>query len=211
VSLVRRRLVVLENGGMAGATAAPLRLGEGDREELTRLVRSSTAEARLVQRARIVLLAAEGVSNAAIAEQVGVDADTVTKWRGRYQRGGVAGLGDAARSGRPRTLDQATIVAATLRPPPKSLGVTHWSSRLLAARLKIGNSTVAKAWRAYGIQPWRAGSFRFSTDPELEAKVVDVVGLYLDPPETPWCCAWTRSPRSRHWNAPHRSCRCSRT
>jgi transposase len=70
-----------------------------------------------------------------------------------------------------------------LRPPPKSLGVTHWSTRLLGTRLKVGNSTIAKAWRAYGIQPWRSGSFRFSTDPELEAKVVDVVGLYLDPPE----------------------------
>jgi transposase len=168
---------------MAGAVAAPLPLREGDREELTRLVRSSTAEARLVLRARIVLLAAEGVSNAAIGEQVGVDADTVTKWRGRYRRGGIGALGDAARSGRPRTLDQAAIIAETLKPPPKSLGVTHWSSRLLGARLKIGNSTVAKAWRAYGIQPWRSGSFRFSTDPQLETKVVDVVGLYLDPPE----------------------------
>jgi transposase len=90
-----------------------------------RLVRSSTAEARLVQRARIVLLAAEGVSNAAIGQQVGVDADTVTKWRGRYRRGGIAALDDASRSGRPRTLDQAAIIAATLKPPPKSLGVTH--------------------------------------------------------------------------------------
>jgi transposase len=176
-------LVVLENGVVVGAVAAPLQLREGDREELTRLVRSSTAEARLVQRARIVLLAADGVSNAAIAERVGVDTDTVTKWRGRYRRGGIAALGDAARSGRPRTLDQVTIIAETLKPPPKSLGVTHWSSRLLGDRLKVGNSTIAKAWRAYGIQPWRTGSFRFSTDPQLEAKVVDVVGLYLDPPE----------------------------
>ena len=183
MSLVRRFLCVLENGVVAGAVAAPLQLREGDREELTRLVRSSTAEARLVQRARIVLLAADGMSNVAIAQRVGVDADTVTKWRGCYRRGGFAALGDAARQGRPRTLDQAAIVAATLKPPPKSLGVTHWSSRLLGDRLKVGNSTIAKAWRAYGIQPWRTGSFRFSTDPMLEAKVVDVVGLYLDQPE----------------------------
>jgi transposase len=75
------------------------------------------------------------------------------------------------------------VVAATLTPPPKKLGVTHWSSRLLATRLGIGNATVARAWRDYGIQPWRAETFKFSTDPELVAKVTDVVGLYLAPPE----------------------------
>jgi transposase len=168
---------------MAGVTAARLRLREGDREELERLVRSTSAAAGLVRRARIVLLAADGVSNAQVAERVGVDVDTVTKWRRRYQRAGLPALADAPRSGRPGTVDQHAIITATLRPPAKSLGITHWSTRALAARLKIGNSTVAKAWRAYGIQPWRTGSFRFSTDPQLEAKVVDVVGLYLDPPE----------------------------
>lgn len=74
-------------------------------------------------------------------------------------------------------------MTATLTPPPKKLGVTHWSTRLLAKRLKISDATVAKAWRDYGIQPWRSTSFRFSTDPQLEAKVVDVVGLYLNPPQ----------------------------
>jgi hypothetical protein len=74
-------------------------------------------------------------------------------------------------------------VAATLRPPSKKLGVTHWSSRLLANRLGIDHSTVAKAWREYGMAPWREETFKFSTDPELVAKVVDVVGLYLAPPE----------------------------
>ena len=75
------------------------------------------------------------------------------------------------------------IVTATLMPPPKKCGVTHWSTRLLARHLGISDATVAKAWRDYGVQPWRSESFRFSTDPELVAKVVDVVGLYLDPPE----------------------------
>ena len=74
-------------------------------------------------------------------------------------------------------------MAATLKPPPKKLGVTHWSSRLLAAQLGIGNATVARAWREYGVAPWRAETFKFSTDPELVAKVTDVVGLYLAPPE----------------------------
>jgi hypothetical protein len=75
------------------------------------------------------------------------------------------------------------VIAVSLRPPPRKYGVTHWSSRLLARHLKISDHAVAAIWREAGIQPWRATSFRFSTDPELEAKVIDVVGLYLDPPE----------------------------
>jgi transposase len=107
----------------------------------------------------------------------------VSLWRSRYERSGIAGLDDEPRPGRPRVVDHEAIIAATLTPPPKSLGVTHWSSRLLAARLKIGNATVARAWRDYGVQPWRAQTFKFSTDPALVAKVTDVVGLYLAPPE----------------------------
>jgi transposase len=137
----------------------------------------------LAQRARIVLLAADGVSNTEIASRVGVSRPTVIDWRARYQRSGMAGLDDEPRSGRPREIDHESIIAATLTPPPKKLGVTHWSSRLLAARLKIGNATVARAWRDYGVQPWRVETFKFSTDPQLVAKVTDVVGLYLAPPE----------------------------
>jgi transposase len=137
----------------------------------------------VAQRARIVLLAAEGVSNTAIADKVGVTRQTVLGWRGRYERSGIVGLDDAERSGRPRHVDHREIVATTLQPPPKKLGVTHWSSRLLAAQLGLGNATVARAWRDYGVQPWRAETFKFSTDPELIAKVTDVVGLYLAPPE----------------------------
>lgn len=108
---------------------------------------------------------------------------SLLKWRARYEEAGIAGLGDADRSGRPRHLDHADIVTATLTPPPKKYGVTHWSSRLLASHLKIGNATVARAWREYGVQPWKSETFKFSTDPELVGKVTDVVGLYLAPPE----------------------------
>jgi transposase len=163
--------------------AAALALRAGDREELERLTRSSSVRAGLAQRARIVLLAADGVSNTRIAELVGVSRPTVLGWRARYAARGLAGLDDEARSGRPRQVDHRQIVAATLRPPPRKYVVTHWSSRLLARHLKIGDATVARAWREYGVAPWRAESFRFSTDPQLEAKVVDVVGLYLHPPE----------------------------
>jgi hypothetical protein len=147
------------------------------------LTRSPSVRAGLAQRARIVLLAADGVSNTAIAELVGASRPTVIGWRERYRAKGVAGLDDEQRPGRPRSIDHASIVTATLMPPPKKLGVTHWSTRLLARHLGISDATVAKAWRDYGVQPWRSESFRFSTDPELVAKVVDVVGLYLAPPE----------------------------
>jgi transposase len=163
--------------------ATPLGLREGDRERLMSLIRSSAVRAGLAQRARIVLLAADGVSHTEIAELAGVSRPTVISWRRRYERSGLRGLEDQPRSGRPRRIDHDRIITATLRPPPRSLGVTHWSSRLLAARLKVANTTVARAWRDYGVQPWRAQTFKFSTDPELVAKVTDVVGLYLAPPE----------------------------
>jgi transposase len=168
---------------MANRAAPALKLRLGDREELERLTRSSTVRASAAKRARIVLLAADGVANTRIAELVDSKVDTVLSWRARYQAKGLAGLGDAPRSGRPRELDHRAIVAETLRPPPKRLGVTHWSTRLLADRLKISNTSVARAWRAYGVRPWKAESFRFSTDPELVGKVTDICGLYLAPPE----------------------------
>ena len=168
---------------MANRPAPALALRDGDREELTRITRSSSVRAGLALRARIVLAAAEGEANERIAARVGVSKVTVLQWRRRYLEQGLAGLADQPRSGRPRTVDHRAIVSTTLRPPPKKYGVTHWSSRLLGRHLRIGNATVATAWREYGVQPWRAETFRFSTDPQLVAKVTDVVGLYLAPPE----------------------------
>ena len=163
--------------------AQRLGLRPGDRELLASWTRASTVRAGLAQRARIVLLAADGVSNTEIAERVGVARQTVISWRTRYVQSGVKGLGDERRSGRPRTVDRARILAATLAPPPKKLGITHWSSRLLASHLKTDASTVLRTWRHYRVQPWRSETFKFSTDPQLVAKVTDVVGLYLAPPE----------------------------
>jgi len=168
---------------MANRPAPALVLRSGDREELERWVRASTVPASAAKRARIVLLAADGVANTRIAELVDATVTTVLGWRERYQSKGLAGLADAPRPGRPRTLDHRAIVAETLKPPPKKFGVTHWSSRLLADRLKISNTSVARAWRSYGIKPWKAESFRFSTDPELVGKVTDICGLYLAPPQ----------------------------
>ena len=175
---------------MTGATAEPLLLRQNDREELVGLTRSSSVGAGLAARARIVLLAAEGTPNVEIARLVGVSRPTVNAWRTRYAERGLPGLADEQRSGRKRSIDQRRIVAETLRPPPAGLGVTHWSSRLLAERLGTSHVTVAAAWKRYGVKPWKAETFKFSTDPELEAKVTDIIGLYLAPPENAivLCC-----------------------
>ncbi|AWW36530.1 IS630 family transposase [Streptomyces cadmiisoli] len=167
-------------------TAAALQLREGDRSRLEALTRMSTAPAGLVQRARIVLLAADGVSNAQIASRLGTSRPTVLKWRDRYGASGIESLGDLPRPGRPGTVDEVAVLVATLAEdgrPPARLGVTHWSSRLLGKELGLSFSVIAKIWRKWGIQPHRVETFKFSTDPELEPKIRDVVGLYLAPPE----------------------------
>jgi transposase len=168
------------------SVAAPLVLREGDRSRLEALTRSTSVRAGLASRARIVLLAAEGLPNAEIARRVGASRPTVVDWRARYDAGGIRALRDLPRSGRPREIDEIDVVVATLaeegRPPPR-LGVTHWSARLLADELKISFATVARIWRKWKLQPWRVETFKFSTDPELDAKIRDVVGLYLNPPQ----------------------------
>jgi transposase len=168
---------------VSNKTAAALTLRDGDRARLETLTRSSTVSAGLAQRAGVVLLASDGVANYEIAERIGVSRPTVNLWRSRYAERGLAGLETAKRPGRPRTVDRAKVIAATLTPPPASLGVSNWSSRLLASRLGLEHSTVAAIWKDYGVKPWRLETFKFSTDPQLEAKVADIVGLYLAPPE----------------------------
>jgi transposase len=116
----------------------------------------------------------------------------VIGWKKRYAAEGIGGLEDRAKPGRPSQVDEVAVVLATLEAPPQRLGVTHWSSRLLADHLSdhlsdrlggISHVWVAAIWKKWGLQPWRTETFKFSTDPELEAKVRDVVGLYLNPPD----------------------------
>ncbi len=154
-----------------------------DREVLLGWTRASSGRAGLAQRARIVLLAADGLGTGQLVDRVGVSKPTVIAWKRRYAEEGLDGLADRPKPGRPPGIDEAQIVVRTLEKPPERLGVTHWSSRLLAAELGLSNVTVAKVWRKWNLQPWRTETFKFSTDPELEAKVRDVVGLYLNPPD----------------------------
>jgi transposase len=158
-------------------------LGEADRLTLEGWTRSTSMPVGLVERARIVLGAADGEGTSDIAHRLGLSRPTVIKWRERYVAGGLDALTDQTRVGRPKHLDEGAIITATLDTPPERLGVTHWSTRLLAGQLGISDASVARAWRRYLIQPWRRQTFKFSTDPELEGKVRDVIGLYLDPPE----------------------------
>src|SRR3954453_20691871 len=155
-----------------------------DRAELTRWARMPSLRAGLAQRARIVLLADEGVGTNEIVARVGVSKPTVIAWKKRYAAEGIAGLDDRPKPGRPPVVDEVAVVLATLEAPPAELGVTHWSSRLLAEHLGgISNVWVAKIWRDWRLQPGRSEKFKFSTAPELEAKIRDVVGLYLNPPD----------------------------
>jgi transposase len=136
----------------------------------------------------MVLLAAEGCSNTEIGRRVGMTRQTVISWRARYEAGGIGALADLPRSGRPPVIDEATVVVTTLNPPPPDLGVTHWSARLLSDHLggqgmPVSFAEVARIWRDWGLQPHRIETFKFSTDPPLEAKIRDVVGLYLNPPQ----------------------------
>src|SRR3954468_17358612 len=164
---------------------------EAYRQELERRVRDKGAPAGEVERARIVLLAAEGVPGKQIAAIVGCAEPTVVTWRGRYAERGLAGLEDLPRPGQPARLPEGLrgrVLELTLIEPPIRFGSTHWSSRLLATTLAgegtpISHATVARIWHRFGVQPWRAQTFKFSTDPALDAKIRDVVGLYLHPPE----------------------------
>src|SRR6476659_625057 len=159
------------------SVAAPLVLREGDRPRLEAMLRSSSIRAGLASRARIVLLAAEGLPNAEIARRTGTSRPTVVDWRARYDAGGVTALHDQPRSGRPPEIDEIDVVVATLADegrPPARLGV---------AELWICFASVARIWRKWKLQPWRTETFKFSTDPELDAKIRDVVGLYMNPPE----------------------------
>lgn len=169
---------------MANHPALPLPVKESDLEVLRALVRARTTEQRLVQRARIVLRAAEGTPNRTIAAEVGVAPMTVLLWRDRYAGAGLSGLADEPRPGRPPTYSRETrdrVIALTLEPP--SDGTTHWSARRLGDRLGMSETTVWRIWQSAGLKPHRTETFKFSTDPQLEAKVRDVVGLYLSPPE----------------------------
>ena len=166
--------------------AAKLKVTRKQWGELERMARSKSLPHRRVMQARGLLLAAQGVANAEIARCCDTTPVTVRRWRVRFDEDGVDGVGRIAPGrGRKPEIPQATIDAIvddTLTERPDD-GSTHWSTRTMADRFGVGKDTVARIWRARNIKPWRVTTFKLSSDPDFEAKLVDVVGLYLDPPE----------------------------
>lgn len=161
----------------------PIVLEKAERAELERLQRSPSAAAGLSRRARAVLLMADAVAGTEVARRTGYTVVQVSRLRRRFAEHGLPGLADKPRSGRPPSIParkRAQIVAKTLKAPAH--GLSHWSARELAAEVGVSHMTVHRLWRAHDLQPHRIETFKFSTDPDAEEKIHDVVGLYLHPP-----------------------------
>jgi transposase len=161
-----------------------IKLRSGDRETLEQWLRSRTTPQRQVERAQILLGAAEGLSGYALSEQLGVSRPTIQRWLDRYETDGIAGLEDKPRSGRPRKVTAAVeedVVRRTLE--EKAPMGTHWSTRLMAKETGLHWTQISRIWRAHGLRPHRIETFKLSKDPRFIEKLRDVVGLYVAPPE----------------------------
>lgn len=164
--------------------ARPVVLEAEQRAQLESFAASRSLPHAQVVRAKIVLMAAEGMANIEIAQKVGLTRESIGKWRKRFVDRGLEGLYDELRPGRPRNIGEeeiARMIQRTLDSKPE--GATHWSCRTMAQEIGISKSTVQRVWNAFGIQPHRQGWFKLSTDPFFVEKVCDIVGLYLDPPQ----------------------------
>jgi putative transposase len=167
-----------------GRPREPIVLSEEEREQLNGIANSRSLPHGLARRARIVLLAADGMPNGAIAERVSLSPQMVCKWRKRYLRQGLPGLHDELRPGRPRSVSDeevAMLVRKTIETKPPD--GTHWTIRAVAKDTELSRPTVHRIWRAFGLQPHRQRHFKLSTDPFFVEKVRDIVGLYLNPPD----------------------------
>ncbi len=169
---------------MPSPHAAQIVLTEDERVELEGWVRRRNSAAGLALRARIVLAAADGGSNVELADRLELDRNTIRKWRNRFAARRCDGLLDEPRPGRPRVVGDEQIealITATLESAPPD--ATHWSTRSMAEHLGLSQSMVSRVWRAFGLAPHKQDSWKLSKDPLFVAKVRDIVGLYLDPPE----------------------------
>jgi transposase len=169
---------------MPNPVAVAVVLDALERERLEGWTRRRSSAQALALRARIVLLAAEGLKNTEIAERLGVDHATVRKWRNRFAEHRLDGLTDEPRPGRPRTISDAKVeevIVKALETTPQ--GATHWSTRSMAREVGLTQTAVSRIWRAFGLQPHRQETWKLSKDPLFIDKVRDVVGLYLAPPE----------------------------
>jgi transposase len=169
---------------MPNPAAVRVVLSDEERVELERWTRRRSSAQALALRARIVLLAAEGLKNVEIAARLGISRPPVTKWRRRFVEERLDGLVDEPRGGRPRTISDEQVeevIVKTLETTPEN--ATHWSTRSMAAEVGLSREAVGRIWRAFGLQPHRQERWKLSRDPFFIDKVRDVVGLYLAPPE----------------------------
>jgi len=167
-----------------GRPKSPITLSKEEDEQLTSIANSRSLPHGLVRRARIVLMAADGVPNRAIAEKVNLSAQMVSKWRNRFLQQGISGLHDELRPGRPRSISDekvALLIRKTLQTKPQD--ATHWTIRSVAKETRLSRPTVHRIWQTFGLQPHRQRHFKLSTDPFFIEKVRDIVGLYLNPPD----------------------------
>jgi transposase len=165
--------------------ASTITLSESDREKLEMIASRPKSSQREASRARIILTcAADNMMNIEVANALGITKQTVGKWRERFAQNGIEGLVDAPRSGSPRTIsDQKVeeVLTRTLEAPPKER--THWSRRRMAREAGIGQDSVGRIWRTFGVKPHVVNGFKLSKDPMFVEKTKDVVGLYLNPPD----------------------------
>jgi transposase len=165
--------------------AAPVELSPEQRTALERMARQRSLPVRLVERVRILRLAAEGLENNQIAGRMHITPEKVARWRSRFLAGGIAALEkDAPRPGKPRTItnrEVRKVVKTTLHEKPAN--ATHWSTRTMARAAGISEASVRRIWRAHGLKPHRVRTFKLSRDPEFSEKLEDIAGLYLNPPE----------------------------
>ncbi|WP_447924629.1 IS630 family transposase [Georgenia muralis] len=169
----------------SGRPKAELVLSEHEREQLTRWSRRAKSSQALALRSRIVLACAEGLDNKTVAARLGCAAATVGKWRTRFVEQRLDGLADDPRPGRPASISVEQVedvVVATLESTPKN--ATHWSRAKMAERTGLSRSTIGRIWKAFELKPHREDGFKLSNDPLFVEKVYDVVGLYLQPPES---------------------------
>src|SRR5437667_11959253 len=187
-----------------------LTLTDGERDALERWARRPTTAQALAQRARLVLAGAGGRTNTQVARELRLTKQTVGKWRSRFLAARLDGLLDEPRPGAPRRITDAAVehvVTLTLEAKPRD--ATHWSSRAMAARCGLSQSTVSRIWRAFGLQPHRTEAFKHSKDPSWRRCAISSASTWIRR-TAPWCCVPMRRRKSRPWIARSRCCPCAR-